>query len=186
MSKNPNYKAVIYSEFIADGVEILERALEKDRIPYGKIIGSIAKEERAGIVSEYNQGNLHVLIISEAGGEGLDLKNTSELYLLDPTWHGAATDQIIGRAVRFRSHSTLPPEQRVVKIFHVKLVKPEEKMDFKKIHKLTLPQAMEYHKEHPLSIDIIMDKISTRKTAIIQKATRILREVSIESEMCNK
>jgi hypothetical protein len=65
-------------------------------------------------------------MISRAGGEGLDLKATNILYILDPSWNQAAVQQIVGRAVRRNSHKDLPPDQRFVLIYTLNMLKPFE------------------------------------------------------------
>ena len=39
------------------------------------------------------------------------------MHILEPPWNQSALDQVIGRAVRNRSHAMLPTDQRNVKIF---------------------------------------------------------------------
>jgi hypothetical protein len=48
-----------------------------------------------------------VIIGSQVASEGLDLKCIREMHILDAWYHLNRTDQIIGRAIRFCSHSAL-------------------------------------------------------------------------------
>jgi hypothetical protein len=48
-----------------------------------------------------------VIIGSQVASEGLDLKCVRELHVLDSWYHLNRTDQIIGRAIRYCSHSSL-------------------------------------------------------------------------------
>ena len=50
-----------------------------------------------------------VIIGSQVASEGLDLKCVRELHVLDSWYHLNRTDQIIGRAIRYCSHSALRP-----------------------------------------------------------------------------
>ena len=54
-----------------------------------------------------------------AGSEGLDLKETNDVIILDPVWNPSIMEQIIGRAVRYKSHSKLPIEKRVVNVHNL-------------------------------------------------------------------
>ena len=46
-----------------------------------------------------------MLLLSDAGKEGLDLKETSQVHVLEPQWNDEKVEQVIGRAVRFKSHA---------------------------------------------------------------------------------
>jgi len=52
-------------------------------------------------------GKVKVIIGSQVASEGLDLKCVRELHVLDSWYHLNRTDQIIGRAIRYCSHSAL-------------------------------------------------------------------------------
>jgi hypothetical protein len=52
-------------------------------------------------------GNVKVVIGSQVASEGLDLKCVREMHVLDSWYHLNRTDQIIGRAIRYCSHSAL-------------------------------------------------------------------------------
>ena len=68
--------------------------------------------------------NTYILLISEAGSEGIDLKEVRDVVILEPHFHEAITQQVIGRAVRFKSHAELPVEERNVTIHRLLLSKP--------------------------------------------------------------
>jgi hypothetical protein len=52
-------------------------------------------------------GQVKVVIGSQVASEGLDLKCVREMHILDSWYHLNRTDQIIGRAIRYCSHSAL-------------------------------------------------------------------------------
>jgi hypothetical protein len=51
--------------------------------------------------------NVKVIIGSQVASEGLDLKCVREMHVIDSWYHLNRTDQIIGRAIRYCSHSAL-------------------------------------------------------------------------------
>ena len=53
--------------------------------------------------------NVKVVIGSQVASEGLDLKCIREMHILDAWYHLNRTDQIIGRAIRYCSHTALRP-----------------------------------------------------------------------------
>ena len=56
--------------------------------------------------------NVKVVIGSQVASEGLDLKCVREMHILDSWYHLNRTDQIIGRAIRYCSHSALRATER--------------------------------------------------------------------------
>jgi hypothetical protein len=54
-------------------------------------------------------GNVKVVIGSQVASEGLDLKCIREMHILDAWYHMNRIDQIVGRAIRYCSHSALRP-----------------------------------------------------------------------------
>ncbi len=135
--------ALIYSQFIASGLAVIVRYLEKkgakqwtqvgDRAlsgdaPVGSkpiwrfatISGGITPKDRDIIQQAFNDPEnmygeiIAFLLISESGAEGLDLKNIREVHILEPYWDYARIEQVIGRANRRGSHAALPDEERTV------------------------------------------------------------------------
>ena len=58
-----------------------------------------------------------VIIISKAGSEGIDFKYIRQMHLLEPWFNLGRIEQIIGRAIRFRSHQLLPLQERNTEIY---------------------------------------------------------------------
>jgi hypothetical protein len=112
--KDPSYKVVAYDNYLASGVEPYRQLLEKSKIPYGMFTGEVGNKQRNEMVKQYNANKLKALLISSAGAEGLDLKNTNLVQLLSPHWNAAREKQVIGRAARYKSHEKLPPEKQNV------------------------------------------------------------------------
>jgi len=60
---------------------------------------------------------IKMIMITQSGAEGLDLKEIRYIHILEPHWQNALLDQIIGRGVRNGSHLTLPEKHRTVEAF---------------------------------------------------------------------
>jgi hypothetical protein len=60
---------------------------------------------------------IKLLMITASGAEGIDLKNTRFVHIMEPYWHHVRINQVIGRARRICSHSNLPEELRDVTIY---------------------------------------------------------------------
>lgn len=112
--------AIIYSEFIGKGVDVVKRCLEKKGVEPAKIAvftGDLSTTARSAIVSAYNRREVDYLLITAAGGEGISLKGTRQVHLLEPFWNMARMWQSIGRGVRIDSHGHLPEGERQVDVF---------------------------------------------------------------------
>jgi hypothetical protein len=118
--KDPNYRGVSYSAYIDAGVAPLQRELERRKIPYGTFTGGMSDAERKKVIEDYNTGQVKHLLISGAGAEGLDLKGTKLMQITEPHWNEELINQVRARAIRYRSHSHLPEEERHVEVqrFH--------------------------------------------------------------------
>jgi len=70
---------------------------------------------------------MKVIVGSQIAGEGVDLRYVREVHMLDSWYHLNRTEQVIGRAIRFCSHSALVPEKRNATIYLYSAVFPEDK-----------------------------------------------------------
>lgn len=124
---NPKEKFVVFSHFKDAGVGLLSKLFDKNNIKYRIISGEISKPKRQEYVDEYNKNKIKVLVITKAGGEGLNLLETRGIVLIEPSWNETTSNQVIGRAVRYKSHENLPKENQFVDIYKLYMLKPEEK-----------------------------------------------------------
>lgn len=60
---------------------------------------------------------IKILMITASGAEGINLKNTRFVHIVEPYWHMVRIEQVIGRARRICSHEDLPEELRNIKVF---------------------------------------------------------------------
>lgn len=116
LQKNPNHKAVVYSNYLQSGLHPYKHILEHHKVPYGVFSGEIPKEERDQLVRDYNQNKIKALLISTAGAEGLDLKGTRQIQILDPHFNDEKINQVVGRGIRYKSHTHLPAAERHVSV----------------------------------------------------------------------
>ena len=114
LDKNPRAKAIVYSNFLESGIKPYQERLEKLKIPYGAFTGDMPRKTREQMVRDYNNDKLKALLLSSAGGEGLDLKGTRLIQILEPHFNEEKLKQVIGRGIRFKSHAHLPEDERKV------------------------------------------------------------------------
>jgi superfamily II DNA or RNA helicase len=124
LDKNPRAKGVVYSNFLDAGIEPYKAKLRAGGIPFGEFTGQMDKKERDQLVQDYNANKIRTLLLSSAGGEGLDLKGTRLMQVLEPHWNDEKLRQVEGRGVRFGSHADLPEDERNVLIQRYQATRP--------------------------------------------------------------
>jgi hypothetical protein len=82
------------------------------------------------ISTNNNMGEIiKVLMITSAGSEGINLRNTRYVHIMEPYWHPVRLEQVIGRARRICSHQGLPPELRTVDVFIYLMTLTQDQID---------------------------------------------------------
>ena len=160
-------KTLVYSAFVTHGVKKLQGMLDELGIKYVEVTGSMSMEARKKAVSDYNSNKVKVMFITKAGGEGLDLKGTRYVILLEKSWNRPNEEQIIGRAVRFRSHTHLPKDEQKVDVYHLIITKPAPSMRDKNDSKE--------------SADDMLEKITIEKEEKNRMFLKLLKSASIDA-----
>jgi SNF2 family DNA or RNA helicase len=132
IENNPDHKAVVYSNYKSNLKEY-SAGLTAAKIPHAEFTGDVGSRDRKKAVEDYNTGKIKALLISSAGGEGLDLKGTRSVQVLDPHWNEEKLHQVIGRAVRYKSHEHLPEDERSVHITRYEAVPIGSKMGIEQV-----------------------------------------------------
>lgn len=166
INNNSTQKIIIFSHFIEMGIFPITKYLNKNNILFSHIIGNVTMKDREIAVNNYNENKVKIIFISKAGSEGLDLKNTSSIILLEPSWNENTIEQIIGRGVRYKSH--LP--NKTVNIYKLYTIKNFENNNIKEIIKnnsLSFNKCM-------LSVDLYLRNYSIIKQKKLDIFTSIL------------
>ena len=120
-----NGKTIIYTNWIQFGIDAIINVIKNDSsIKYESFTGNVPIMKRKTIIEDFNNDLFNCLIITKAGGEGLDLKGVKNVIILDPPWNDSSLKQIIGRAIRYKSHIHLPEKERIVNIYYMVLTIP--------------------------------------------------------------
>jgi SNF2 family DNA or RNA helicase len=119
-------QTLVFTNWIEAGVKVLEQAFQDNEVSYLIISGEVIANTRLSLVEKFNNKRVQVLIITLAGSEGLDLKEVRDVIILDPVWNGAVMEQIVGRAVRYKSHIKLPINERNVTVHNLILKTPPD------------------------------------------------------------
>ena len=182
-----------------------ESAHDKDHefhpLSFEYIIGETQEDIQAKIISTFNsyenrEGKLiKILIGSSVLKEGVSLKNTRQVHIMDP-WHNLSRiRQIIGRALRHCSHKDLAKDERNVKIYQYAslLEKKYEGGEYKDIidelydiKNIEIPVDIikMNGKDNPLfSYDLAVYKRANLLDKEIKKIERVLKEVAVDCHL---
>ena len=100
-----------------------------------------------------------VIMISQAGSEGIDFKFIRQVHVLDPWYNMNRIEQIIGRAVRTCSHKDLSFKHRNVEIFLYGSLLSNEREE---------------------AADIYLYRLAELKAVQIGNVSRVLKESSVD------
>lgn len=131
MSKDKNFKGLVYSNFLDAGLHQYSKELGAHKIRHAIYDGSLSRAEKDKLTEDYNKGKIPVLLISSSGSEGLNTFGTKKVQVIEPHFNKAKIDQVIGRSRRYKSHDHLPEEERFVDVEHYRSVFPKSTMGFK-------------------------------------------------------
>ena len=139
--KNSEGIVFIYSQYIISGIlpimlaleengysnyseNILETSGSKNGHKYISLTAdqTISKNNNALIEicrswENRNGDKIKIILGSNVATEGLDLKNIREIYIFDPWYHLKKLEQIIGRGIRYCSHTDLDEIQNNTTIY---------------------------------------------------------------------
>jgi superfamily II DNA or RNA helicase len=158
---------IIYSNFLDNGIRPMSKLLDEEDISFECFTGELDDMQKKQVVEKYNKRKIDVLLLSSSGGEGLDLKNTRQIHIMEPHWNDSKIDQVIGRGIRYKSHSELDEKDRHVKVYYW-LSTPYYNDETKKDNK------------DKISADEYLYMLSEKKTEEIGKYLECVKDVCIE------
>ena len=167
-------KTIVFSNWKKAGMNILRKRLDALNMKnlYAYVTGDVPKEIRELIKLKYNANKIKVLLITRAGGEGLDLHETRNIIIMESNWNPSIDAQIIGRGIRYKSHINLPPEEQNVRIYRLMLQKPE---GWEKTF-MTENQSVD---------QVLYDLSYKQKAPMMETLTNIMKDMSIENQICD-
>ena len=162
-----NVPSVVASNFVTAGLKPYAAALERAGISHGTLHGGLTDQVRKKLVEDYNSGKLRTLLLGPAGTEGISLKGTRLLQILDPHWNETRGKQTAGRGIRFDSHVDLPPADRNVRIQRF-------------ISQLPVSNGIASWfggKQSPAAADTYLEQMAAKKERLNQQFLEVLRQV---------
>jgi SNF2 family DNA or RNA helicase len=123
---------------------------------------------------------IKILMITSSGSEGINLRNTRYVHIMEPYWHPVRTEQVIGRARRICSHKDLPPELQTVEVFLYLMTFTEEQKKSEDSIELKLKDLSKREPFVPLTSDEALYEISVIKEEINSQLVRAIKETAID------
>jgi hypothetical protein len=128
---------------------------------------------------------IKLFMITSSGAEGINLKNTRFVHIVEPYWHNVRLEQVIGRARRICSHQDLPDELRTVKVFlYLSVFSETQKTDKKNIE--VMNHDVSRVDGRSITTDESLHEIAFLKENINQKILKSMKEAAIDCSVYNK
>lgn len=206
LTLSSNGPVFIFSNWLTYGVEplaiILEAcglvSFEKENKGMGKFFiwssdtktkdkdGTLIKKARNTFNSmENNTGELlKVILGTRSVMEGVSFKNVKQVHITDPWWNESRIEQILARASRYCSHSSLPADEQYVDIYRHYSSLPTSGIDPDVSAMLNeLSKGEDFKGLASSSIDERMLMISLKKNDINKDLEVLLKNCSVDSKL---
>lgn len=208
IKNHKNQISLVYSTFLDSGLLSFVKYLElnnyisysnkqtgiDNKLCYAIFSGQQTAEEKENIIKICNSENnkngelISILLISKSGAEGLDLKNVRSVHIMEPYWNYSLIEQIIARAVRYKSHDILPKDQQNVQTY---IYLSDYNSDFLKKEKEKLKESKNTSNKKvkdkiELTTDINIFKNAIKSQELIQQFLKCIASTSIECKFLNK
>jgi hypothetical protein len=152
-------------------------------------------------LEQRNADNLYgevikVLMITASGAEGINLRNTRYVHIMEPYWNMVRVDQVVGRARRICSHEDLPEPLRTVEVWiYISQATPEQidkniELRIQDLSKLAykvhdVKRGREIQERVPFTTDQYLLEIAQIKDSITRQILTAVKETSIDCSLYN-
>jgi hypothetical protein len=153
---------------------------EWDQIPdtISKYLEKIANNNNLGEI-------IKVLMITSSGSEGINLRNTRYVHIMEPYWHPVRLEQVIGRARRICSHKNLPEELQTVEVFVYLMTFTDEQLKSDEAVELKRKDLSRGIPKVPLTSDQNLYEISEIKSNLTSQLTEAIKESAFDCYIYN-
>ena len=128
-----------------------------------------------------NMGEIiKVFMITSSGSEGINLRNTRYVHIMEPYWHPVRTEQVIGRARRICSHKNLPEALQTVEVFIYLMTFSDEQLKSDEAIELKRKDLSKKTPKVPLTSDQNLFEISEIKANLTAQLTDAVKETAFD------
>ena len=133
---------VVYVKLL-EVIKLIEQDLSDNNIEFMTITGAVTASKRIKIVDKFNHSPSNtVLIISDAGGESLDIRSSNEIILYNIPSGARAFTQTIGRVCRGTFNSAnihLIQIENSIDMYTADLISSRKELELELLHCSTIP-----------------------------------------------
>ena len=122
---------------------------------------------------------IKILMITASGSEGINLRNTRYVHIMEPYWNPIRIQQIIGRSRRICSHYRLPKDLQNVQVYiYVMQFSPKQKEEAS--IEMKLQDISKFNSKALVTTDEALYEITTIKETFNEQYIRAIKEASID------
>jgi hypothetical protein len=126
---------------------------------------------------------IKLLMITSSGSEGINLKNTRFVHIMEPYWHPVRIEQVIGRARRICSHNDLPKNMQNVEVFIYLMEFTKEQIESDYSIELRLFDKSRINEKKIVTSDEALYEISQIKEEFVKQLTDVIKETSFDCSL---
>ena len=128
--------------------------------------------------TEKDNGNLRgsivkIIMITQSGSEGISLKNVRQVHITEPYWNKIRIDQVIGRAVRTKSHMELPKNERNINVYQYLCKFSKEQLKDPKVEML----------DNSFTTDEVIFNLADRKAKTNDDVLKLLKSSAVDCHL---
>lgn len=152
---------------------------------------SIVEELRKRNTNNLYGEIIKVMMITASGAEGINLRNTRFVHIVEPYWNMVRVDQVVGRARRICSHEDLPEDMRNVKVMIYLCRATKSQIDknielrTKDLSKLVYKISPTKSERVPFTTDQYLFEIAQIKDSITKQILKAVKETAIDCSLYN-
>jgi superfamily II DNA or RNA helicase len=186
------FPLIVYSTYVENGIEEIKTFMKtlgfreystssssssssSDTLVTKRIFSVITGQttNRQEIVRAFNKGLIDIIILSDAGATGTDLRGSTgvrQIHILNINWSSSAIQQTVGRGWRKGAHKLLREEDRKIRVFiylskSYRAEKPDEiMMDYVSEKKKLVDQFRTVAKEY-FNVEKVSSKSSSSSSS---------------------
>jgi hypothetical protein len=143
---------------------------------------NISEQLRAKSNNNNTGDIIKVLMITSSGSEGINLRNTRFVHIMEPYWHPVRSEQVIGRARRICSHKSLPLALQTVEVFVYLMIFSPEQLDSDNAVELKRHDLSKIDKL-PVTSDQLLFEISEIKGNLTRQLNESIKESSFDCQL---
>jgi Type III restriction enzyme, res subunit len=149
-----------------------------DFVPAG-IVTKIQERSENNFMGEI----IKIFMITSSGAEGINLRNTRFVHIIEPYWHMVRIDQVVGRARRICSHQDLPEDMRTVKVFlYITGFSEQQKVDENNIE-LRIRDISRIDGKTPVTTDETLFEMASIKQKTNNQILKAVKETAIDCQL---